>query len=71
MSASSDESTPARKKQTDMKDVHSDALSDEDADSVSGGASIIPCIKQAEPCIRPAIDPCWRPVGGLNPGLRH
>ncbi len=55
MSASSDDAAP-RSKRSDVKDLPAQPASPDD---VSGGATI----RSAEPCVRPAIDPCWKPAG--------
>lgn len=49
-----------KKKSSEIRDLSTDALTEEEAGTVSGGATIIPCIK---PITRPSIDPCWRPIG--------
>ena len=53
-----------RKKSSGIRDLSTDALTDEEAGTVKGGATIVPCVK---PPIRPNIDPCWRPIGSTNP----
>ena len=68
MTTDSSEPNSARKKPSGMKDIPADALTDDQASDISGGSTIAPCVKQVIPCIRPSIDPCWRP-GGLPGGI--
>ena len=65
MSANMDDAGNApKKKSSQVRDLTTDALPDEEAGTVKGGATVIPCVK---PTIRPSIDPCWRPIGSTNP----
>ncbi len=70
---SDEANSPApRKKQADLQDLGADGLSDSEAADISAGGNIIPCIRPLPcshsivPCVKPAIDPCWRP--GILPG---
>ena len=70
---STDADSGSRKKPAGMKDVGADVLSDDEAGSVAGGATILPCIKTLEPCLRPSVDPCVRTAGlpgGISSPIR-
>ena len=49
-----------KKKSSEIRDLSTDALTEEEAGTVSGGATLEPCVR---PITRPSIDPCWRPIG--------
>ena len=71
-SAPKDSASAKRKKPANMKDLGEKAMTDDEASEVSGGATILPCIRLTStltPCVRPnpTIDPCWR-SGGLTGG---
>lgn len=52
-----------KKKSSEIRDLSTDALTDEEAGTVKGGATATPPVP---PPIR-QIDPCWRPLGSTNP----
>ena len=72
MSSAPEDSTSAkRKKPANMKDLGEAEMTDDEASEVSGGMTILPCIRltsPAEPCIRPSptMQPCVRT--GHSPG---
>ena len=65
MSANMDDAGNApKKKSSQIRDLSTDALPDEEAGTVKGGATVVPCVN---PTIRPSVQPCWRPIGSTNP----
>ena len=69
MSANMDDAGNApKKKSSEIHDLSTDALTDEEAGTVSGGATLEPSLN---PTIRPSVNPCWRPIGSTTPTSGH
>ena len=59
---SGDSASAPRKKQSELHDLPPNGLTESEAADISGGLTLEPCLRNLIPCVKPAIDPCWRPA---------